>query len=116
MSDPEKAIAELDKLHAELEQFFRRQLRDPMFDDLYKRIGSIIAAAKAEIEPAPAPKLHGYIITVQIFASGGEQIHVEAATETEADNKAIEIAQKMFDDGTVVLDLQEVTIQERWRA
>ncbi|MBO0738358.1 MAG: hypothetical protein J2P48_17590 [Alphaproteobacteria bacterium] len=42
-------IAELNKLHSDLEMFTGQG--EPWYDDLFSRVGCIIALAKGEIEP-----------------------------------------------------------------
>lgn len=58
----ERTIAELDKLHAELEQFTGQG--EPFYDDLFSRVGCIIAIAKGEYDPETELPMHSMTITL----------------------------------------------------
>jgi HSP20 family molecular chaperone IbpA len=51
-----------------------------------------------------------YVVTVQLFACSGDDIHVQAHDETEAEQKAQDIAQQRFDEGHYSFDLNEICI------
>jgi hypothetical protein len=51
-----------------------------------------------------------YIVTVQLFACAGDDIHVMAVDDADAERKAQNIAQERFDAGDYSFDLNEICI------